>query len=106
MWRIAAEAGLDAVTMSAVAAEAGTSVGRIQHYFPGKDDLLGAAAATLRDRIDRHARDALGRVPTDADAMARLRALLTALLPLDEERRTVSLVGAAFFHHTLDRLQA
>ncbi|MEV4006187.1 TetR family transcriptional regulator, partial [Actinomadura sp. NPDC049753] len=31
---MAAEAGPAAVTMSAVAAEAGTSVGRIQHYFP------------------------------------------------------------------------
>ncbi|MEU8302503.1 TetR/AcrR family transcriptional regulator [Actinomadura sp. NPDC048955] len=101
VWRIAAEAGPAAVTMSAVAAEAGTSVGRIQHYFPGKDDLLAAAAAALRDRIDRHVQDAVGRVPDPTNATATLHALLMALLPVDEERRATALVGAAFFHHTL-----
>ncbi|MEV0661449.1 TetR/AcrR family transcriptional regulator [Actinomadura luteofluorescens] len=101
VWRIAAEAGPAAVTMSAVAAEAGTSVGRIQHYFPGKDDLLAAAAAALRDRIDRRVRDAVERVPDPANATATLHALLMALLPVDEESRATALVGAAFFHHTL-----
>ncbi|GAA2287777.1 TetR family transcriptional regulator C-terminal domain-containing protein [Actinomadura luteofluorescens] len=101
VWRIAAEAGPAAVTMSAVAAEAGTSIGRIQHYFPGKDDLLAEAAAALRDRIDRHVREAIGRVPDPTNATATLHALLMALLPVDEERRATALVGAAFFHHTL-----
>ncbi|MEV4002403.1 TetR/AcrR family transcriptional regulator [Actinomadura sp. NPDC049753] len=101
VWRIAAEAGPAAVTMSAVAAEAGTSVGRIQHYFPGKDDLLATAAAALRDRIDRRVRNALGRVPDHANPTATLHALLMALLPVDEESRATALVGAAFFHHTL-----
>ncbi|GAA4621101.1 TetR family transcriptional regulator C-terminal domain-containing protein [Actinoallomurus vinaceus] len=102
VWRIAAERGLEAVTMSTVAAEAGTSVGRIQHYFPSKDDLLALAAATLRDRIDQRVRAAIGgSPPAPRGPMATLRELLLAFLPTDEEGRVLARVGAAFFTHTL-----
>ncbi|MEU6036021.1 TetR/AcrR family transcriptional regulator [Actinomadura sp. NPDC047616] len=101
VWRIAAERGLEAVTMSTVAAEAGTSIGRIQHYFAGKDELLGFAAATLRDRIDQGVRSAIASAPAPPSPEVALRELLLALLPLDEERRALALVGGAFFSHTV-----
>ena len=40
VWAVIAEDGLDAVSMRRVAAEAGISLGRVQHYFTSKDELL------------------------------------------------------------------
>src|SRR5690606_40101098 len=46
--RIAADRGLEGVSLGEVAAEAGISKGLVQHSFPSKDAMLRCATGTLR----------------------------------------------------------
>ncbi|GHE88056.1 transcriptional regulator [Amycolatopsis deserti] len=87
--RIAADRGLEAVSLGEVAAEAGISKGLVQHYFPSRDAMLRYATRTLRDRVD-------DRLRTGQAGLPGLRAALIALLPLDDESRTEALVANAF----------
>lgn len=47
VWALIAEAGIEAVTMRRVAAAAGVSVGRIQHYFASRSELVRASARAM-----------------------------------------------------------
>ena len=49
VWRIAERDGAEHVSMRAIAAEAGTSVGMLQHHFTDKDEILVAA---IRSRLE------------------------------------------------------
>ena len=92
LWRITAERGLEAVTLRQVAAEAGVSMGLVQHYFHSKDEMLLFAHECLRERAGhRFASLALPDDPRD-----RLRHVLAELLPLDEERVVEAHVALAF----------
>ncbi|WP_306364061.1 TetR/AcrR family transcriptional regulator [Nocardia sp. CC227C] len=87
---IAADRGLEAVSLGEVAAAAGISKGLVQHYFPSRDAMLRYATGTLRDQVDN-------RVRTEfAGGLTGLRAALVALLPLTDESRTDALVANAF----------
>lgn len=88
--RIAADRGLEAVSLGEVAAEAGISKGLVQHYFPTKDAMLRYATTTLRGQVE----DRLGS-PTS------LRDVVVALLPLDDASRTDALVANAFLVRAL-----
>lgn len=93
--RIAAERGLEAVSLGEVAAEAGISKGLVQHYFPSRDAMLRYAARLLRQQVE-------DRVPAEPPSgPAGLRAVLVAVLPLDEESRTEALVANAFLVRAL-----
>ena len=98
--RVVARDGLEAATFQAVAAEAGVSVRLVQYYFGNKHGLL---VATHRAVIEGSAGRFGGGVPGDAGAGAAppppravLRAVLAALLPLDDARRADAVVLAAF----------
>ena len=93
--RIAADRGLEAVSLGEVAAEAGVSKGLVQHYFPSKDAMLRHATTSLRDQVAR-------RLPADAAPdLAGLRERITALLPLDADARDEALVANAFLSRAL-----
>lgn len=82
-WRVAVRAGLRALTLRAVAAEAGVSTGVLAHYFADKEALIVHALRTAVDRLAaRYAAQVatLGRWET-------LRAALAEVLLLDDERR-------------------
>ena len=49
VWAVIAEDGLDAVSLRRVAAEAGISLGRVQHYFASKEELLRHTCQTVID---------------------------------------------------------
>ncbi|MFI7118980.1 TetR/AcrR family transcriptional regulator [Amycolatopsis sp. NPDC049868] len=85
--RIAADRGLEGVSLNEVAAEAGISKGFVQHYFASRDDMLRYATTTLRDGVEE--RIAMPSEPS-------VRDLLVALLPLDEASRNDALVANAF----------
>ncbi|GAB3455734.1 TetR/AcrR family transcriptional regulator [Actinophytocola sediminis] len=93
VWRVTVEEGLPAVSMRRVAEVAGVSLGQVQHYFAGKDDLLLVAVELISERFTRRYASAQPATPTP---LANARAFLTQLLPLDEERRLEAHVGAAF----------
>lgn len=95
LWRIAAREGLEAVSLSRVADEAGVSKGRVQHYFASREELLAFTATLLYLRVDERIGTYLAGADQDS-SLALVRALLAGILPLDEEGRTDALVGSAF----------
>jgi AcrR family transcriptional regulator len=100
VWRIASRDGIDAVTIRAVAAEAGWSTGAVNHYFDSKDELLRLVFRTVADRVGRRvaaAREAGG------EPLELLRELLVIGLPLDRDRRDETRVWFAFLGLALTR---
>lgn len=73
-----AEKGLQGATVRAIALRAGVTAGLIRHYFPGKEELLQAAYATIVGRMTEQAKAAL--VMQHAGPRRRLAAFLEANL--------------------------
>ena len=98
--RTAATRGLHATGMREVAAEAGVSLRLVQYYFGTKEELLLAAMQHLAARFGARAtarfREATGSggPPSPRDIIA---AILTEGLPVDEERRTFTILYTAYF---------
>jgi AcrR family transcriptional regulator len=85
--RLLAAEGFPAASFSRVAAEAGVSIGLIQHYFSGKDALLRFAYDDAVRRMGARVRTRVA----DGEAVRRpiadvLVDSLLELLPLDPER--------------------
>ncbi|WP_315925764.1 TetR family transcriptional regulator C-terminal domain-containing protein [Mesorhizobium sp. SP-1A] len=89
-----AEHGLEGATVRAIALRAGVTAGLIRHYFPGKEELLQAAYATIVGRMTEQAKAALSLA--DTDPRQRLVAFVKANLgpPVVDER--VFALWAAF----------
>jgi AcrR family transcriptional regulator len=103
LMRVAAERGLEAVSLRHVAAEAGATAGMVQHYFRTKDEMMLFALAVVSERTEARiaaAVSALGPSPTPASL---LRAMLLEILPLDEERRADGKVALAFMAYSAVR---
>lgn len=83
--RLVAAEGVAGVSFSRVAAEAGVSIGLIQHYFTSKDALLRFAYEDAVDRMGGRARGRISRALREPGAETLLESLLE-LLPLDAER--------------------
>jgi AcrR family transcriptional regulator len=85
-----AEHGIEGATVRAIALRAGVTAGLIRHYFPGKEELLQAAYATIVERMTAQALASLretGRTPA-----ARLAAFVAAnLTPPIVDARVFSL---------------
>lgn len=100
--RLIATDGLAAVSIRAVAAEAGVSLAQVQYYFHSKDQLVTAAFEQAEEEF-------LAQVTLVLDrprSRRRLRAAIDLWLPLDEprERRVkvwLAFVGAAAAHAAL-----
>lgn len=105
LWRIAAYEGLEAVSLSRVADEAGVSKGRVQHYFGTRDALLDYTAGYLSDRVTARLR---ARLATAPDAAAFVRGALLEVLPMTEDSIVDTRVGIAFLIRALgeDALRA
>ncbi|MGA4863460.1 TetR/AcrR family transcriptional regulator [Streptomyces lavendulocolor] len=119
LWRIASTRGLDGVSLRDVAAEADISLGRLQHYFRTKDEMLLFALRHINSLADQRIRERIGSLTagpgtgtgtgpsaeSEAEAAADqgpppravLRECLMGMLPLDEKSRVGTLVGAAYF---------
>lgn len=96
LWRLVERAGLEAVSLRDVAAEAGVSMGRVQHYFAGKDEMLlfglRMAQERLGNRIEARVDDLDGE-PRTGDV---LRAILEELLGEHPDTRQALRVCVAF----------
>jgi TetR/AcrR family transcriptional regulator, transcriptional repressor of bet genes len=73
-----AEKGLQGATVRAIALRAGVTAGLIRHYFPGKEELLQAAYATIMGRMTEQAKTALATV--GQEPRRRLAAFVEASL--------------------------
>jgi AcrR family transcriptional regulator len=92
-WQAINELGVEGTTMRAIADRAGCTIGRLNHYFDSREDMLVAALRQAnQDAADRMARATEGRSGRDA-----LRAVLLEALPLDEQRRTEWKVWLTFW---------
>ncbi|MEU4412527.1 TetR family transcriptional regulator [Nocardia salmonicida] len=94
--RVIIDGGLEAVTFHTVAAEAGISIRLVQYYFGTKNEFLLATHRAVM--LDTGARFTQRWSALDFDATPReaIRAVLTELLPLDEQRRGEAIVLGAF----------
>lgn len=94
---LAATAGLDGVNIRDVAATAEVSLGRVQHYFPTKSDLIAAAF----DRVSSGATERIEQSLSELDEGASLvRAVLDLLagelIPTSPTRKREMTVAFAF----------
>ncbi|MFD3505068.1 TetR/AcrR family transcriptional regulator [Streptomyces sp. NPDC058676] len=89
--RVAGRRGLHAVGMRDVAAEAGVSLRLVQYYFETKEKLLLFGLRHLAERFGERVAARLRDAGDSPGPRARIEALLSAALPVDEESRT--------FHH-------
>jgi AcrR family transcriptional regulator len=90
--RVIARNGLAGTTLAHAADESGWSIGSIRYYFPNKDELVASALYRVGERIDERIR----RRTAGGMTMNDLRIAATELLPLDADRREMSLVYLAF----------
>ncbi|MFJ8584754.1 TetR/AcrR family transcriptional regulator [Streptomyces sp. NPDC093595] len=110
--RIASTRGLDGVSLRDVAAEADISLGRLQHYFRTKDEMLLFALRHINALAEQRIRERIGALPAtpgqEPPPRAVLRECLVGMLPLDEKSRVGALVGAAYFARAIhdERLRA
>ncbi|WP_433380766.1 TetR/AcrR family transcriptional regulator [Actinoplanes sp. CA-142083] len=103
LMQVAAEQGLEAVSLRHVAAAAGVSAGMVQHYFRTKDEMMAFALAVVRDRNQVRVTEAIGRLGANPAARLLLRTMIAALLPLDQESRADGRVALAFLAYTAVR---
>lgn len=95
--RIVARGGVRAADIRSVASEAGWSAGVITHYFGDKQALLAGA---LREAAE----DVAGRMKAifaRRSGVGRLKAMLEAGMPLDEERAATCRI---FYHFASEGL--
>lgn len=108
LWAVIHARGIDHVSLRAVAEAGGISVGRVQHYFATKDELVregcrrivAASAAAHEERTRRALGTGEGGAEeasaerSPAEARADLRELVRAAVPTTEEFR----LGSAVWH--------
>jgi AcrR family transcriptional regulator len=98
--RTAATRGLHATGMREVAAEAGVSLRLVQYYFGTKEELLLAAMQHLAAQFGARALARIKRIKeTESPVNPRdvIAAILTEALPVDNERRTFTILYTAYF---------
>jgi len=82
VWRIAEREGVERASMRAIAAEAGTSVGMLQHHFADKDEILVAAIRSRMEAKSARLARTVGQLGSDADPAEVLAVALRHRLPL------------------------
>lgn len=87
--------GLEAVGLRDVAAQAGVSMGQVQHWFGTKDAMLLFALGHMRDRVNARLAARIAALP-DRSPRAVVRAGTLELLPLSRESRQEACVNLAF----------
>lgn len=94
--RVAAREGLHAVTMRAVAAEAGFSLRLVQYYFQNKAQLTLGVLEHLEHESNQRWTARMATLPSPAPARALIEAFFDEALPTDERSHAFQLVGASY----------
>lgn len=95
--RIAGTRGLQAVSMREIAAEAGVSLRVVQYYFTDKQALLDSGLAELGARMDRRVKQRAAAAAGGLSTRDVFGAVLSAILPSDEQSRLDSLAWTAYY---------
>jgi TetR/AcrR family transcriptional repressor of bet genes len=104
--RLIASRGLEAASLRNVAAEAGVSMGTVQHYFTSKQEMLDFAQRHNYERATVRIPPLIAAVPEPRSARAMLRALLIDLLGFEGESREGARLGAAMLAYAVIDPQA
>jgi AcrR family transcriptional regulator len=96
LWRIASREGLSAATVRQVAAEAGVSVGHVQHYFTTKDEMLQFALERLGTDLEARLVRKISDLPPPPDPYAVIWIVMRERLPLTKQRRAQTQVMVAW----------
>ena len=105
--RLIASRGLEAASLRNVAAEAGVSMGTVQHYFTSKQEMLDFAQRHNYERATVRIPQLIAAVPEPRSARALLLALLIDLLGLEgESREGGARLGAAMLAYAVIDPQA
>ncbi|MEU7580405.1 TetR family transcriptional regulator C-terminal domain-containing protein [Streptomyces sp. NPDC041068] len=103
VWELTVREGLEGVTLRKVAAEAGVSMGQVQHYYASMRELIRDAFTRAQRSVDAKVRASIeSAAPADSAASAAstapeaiLRTCLHALLARDEETSRLVLLSVA-----------
>lgn len=98
--RVLARDGLPGLTFRTVAAEAGVSPGRVQHYARTSKGLTALTFRRVQELATERVRESLEALPSRSPAQV-VGATLRALIPQDETDRTMLRVAAAVELHAL-----
>lgn len=104
VFRLIGSSGMESVSLRDVAIEAGVSVGSVQHYFESKTEMLLFALSYMRERVLERLLRKLGKL-TDPTKREYIRAVMSAMLPLDQPSREEASVNVAFFSVALSTPQ-
>jgi AcrR family transcriptional regulator len=103
LMRVAAEQGLESVSLRHVATQAGVSAGMVQHYFRTRDEMMTFALAIVRERSQQRVAEAVAGLSGEPTPRLLLRTMIVALLPLDDQTRDNGRVALAFLAYTAVR---
>lgn len=98
-WRVIVREGLDRASMRAIAQEMGCTTGVVTHYFRNKQALILFALHQVAERLQRLMEEAVDNV----SGSDRIVAMLSAFLPIDEERQEIIRVWVAFLGYAVGR---
>lgn len=96
LWRVTRRAGWDAVSVRKVAAEAGVSVGMVQHYFTTKDELLRFAFEMIDEDVRQRIRGRIADLPQPHTPRRLVGTVLTEMIPQPSRRQTEADAATVF----------
>lgn len=94
LWTIAERDGLAAATVRQVAAEAGVSVGMVQHYFASKEEMLLFALNWVGDEFTNQVTTKIGALPEPKDPYDVVWIILSERMPLPLDPRSKAYIQA------------
>lgn len=71
-------------------------MGLVQHYFSTRDEMLLFAFDTMSARVEQRVAKAMAALGDEATTKQRLRALLTVMVPADDDSRLEAPLWVAF----------
>lgn len=102
LWRIAERDGLAAATVRRVAAEAGVSVGMVQHYFSTKDEMLLFALRWVGEELGGRITAKVGALAEPRDPYDVVWIVLSERLPSRPRERIYVQALVAWLGRTVD----
>ena len=91
--RIVRRDGWDAITLRGLAAEAGVSMGMVQHYFTTKEQMLRFAVEMMAEDTRQRIRQRVAELPQPIAPRTLVQTVLTEMIP-DADRRPDEAEGA------------
>jgi TetR/AcrR family transcriptional repressor of bet genes len=96
VWQVAAERGLESVSLRNVAAAGAISMGRVQHYFGSRDEMILFACRHLVELAGEGLAQLAAGDPADASPVTVIRNVALQTLPLDDRQRIGATVWYSF----------